>query len=248
LANVPHLQWGSHFAHFFGAEDELGEVLVPYFQAGLANNERCLWVTGAPFGADCARAALRVALPDLDKHERDGQIEIIDGELWYSENETVQPEALIADLLQRERDAVEQGYAGLRTLPELARAFWFDSLVDAAIFREWTVNLGRRNSHERTAHLLLELAALHAAVGLLHDDTFDLPVTQSDLSDALGMTAVHLNRVLQSMRGDRLIRTHSRSITIENRPELEALAGFHPGYLRPEGQLTDVNLTGWFQR
>ena len=115
LANVPHLQWGSHFAHFFGAEDELGELLVPYFQAGLANNERCLWVTGAPFGADRARAALRVAVPDLDKHERDGQIEIIDGDLWYSENEAVQPEALIADLLQRERDAVEQGYAGLRT-------------------------------------------------------------------------------------------------------------------------------------
>lgn len=131
--------------------------------------------------------------------------------------------------------------------PELARAFWFDSLVDAAIFREWTVNLGRRNSHERTAHLLLEQAALHAAVGLLHDDTFDLPITQSDLSDALGMTAVHLNRVLQSMRRDRLIRTHSRSITIENRPELEALAGFDAAYLHPEGSRADVNLTGWYQ-
>ncbi|MDB5704092.1 MAG: hypothetical protein JWN66_1208 [Sphingomonas bacterium] len=115
LANVPHLKWGSHLAHFFGGEDELGELLVPYFQAGLANNERCLWVAGAPFDADRARAALRVAVADLDKRERDGQIEIVDGDLWYSEDEAVQPDALIADLLQRERDAVEQGYAGLRT-------------------------------------------------------------------------------------------------------------------------------------
>lgn len=119
--------------------------------------------------------------------------------------------------------------------PSLARAFWFDTLIDAAIFREWTVNVGRRKSRERTAHLLLEMATRFRLAGLLQGDTFEFPVSQADLSDALGITAVHLNRTLQWMRGERFIRTHSRSITIENWPGMIALAGFDSVYLHPEG-------------
>lgn len=130
--------------------------------------------------------------------------------------------------------------------PELGRAFWFDTLIDAAIFREWTINVGRRKSHERTAHLLLEMAALYEDAGMSTDDTFEFPITQNDLSDALGMTSVHLNRVIQSMRRDRLIRTHARSMTIENRPALTALAGFDPTYLHPEGPRQSEKLNGAF--
>lgn len=119
--------------------------------------------------------------------------------------------------------------------PEIGRAFWFDTLVDAAIFREWTVNVGRRNARERTAHLLLELAERFRAVGLLQDDTFELPVVQFDLSDALGITSVHLNRTLQWLRKHRLIRTHSRAVTIENWSEMIRLSGFDKVYLHPEG-------------
>jgi CRP-like cAMP-binding protein len=119
--------------------------------------------------------------------------------------------------------------------PSLGRGFWFDTLIDAAIFREWTVNVGRRNSRERTAHLLLEFATRFRTAGLMTDNTFDLPLSQVDMSDALGITAVHLNRTLQWLRGERFIRTHSRSVTIENWPGLIALAGFDPVYLHPEG-------------
>jgi len=119
--------------------------------------------------------------------------------------------------------------------PALARAFWFDTLTDAAIFREWTVNIGRRNARQRTAHLLLEFAARFRAAGLLVEDSFELPISQADLSDALGMTAVHLNRTLQWLRGERYIRTHARTMTIENWPEMIALAGFDSVYLHPEG-------------
>ena len=83
LLTVPQLRWGSHLAHFFKAGDELRDVLVPYFKAGLDNNERCLWVTGQAFNAEQARSALRAAVPDLDKRERSGQIEIENGEAWY---------------------------------------------------------------------------------------------------------------------------------------------------------------------
>src|SRR5689334_14186962 len=77
LATVPHLAWGSHVAHFFGSADELRNVLVPYFKAGLENNERCLWVVREPFGEEDARTALTAVVPDLDERERLGQIDIV---------------------------------------------------------------------------------------------------------------------------------------------------------------------------
>ena len=115
LQTLPHLQWGSHLAHFFGSGDELREVLVPYFKAGLENNERCLWVTGQALNAEQARSALRAAVPDLDKRERDQQIEIANGEEWYSAGEKLRPHDLVSGLMQREQDALGHGYAGIRT-------------------------------------------------------------------------------------------------------------------------------------
>ena len=95
LQTVPHLQWGSHLAHFFGTGDELRDVLVPYFQAGLDNNERCLWVTGQAFNAEEVRSALRAVVPDLDKREREKQIEIANGDEWYAKGEALRPHELV---------------------------------------------------------------------------------------------------------------------------------------------------------
>jgi CRP-like cAMP-binding protein len=119
--------------------------------------------------------------------------------------------------------------------PELGRAFWFDTLVDAAIFREWTVNVGRRNARERTAHLLMEFAYRFKAADLMVDDSFELPISQNDLSDALGISPVHLNRMMQSLRREGYIRTLSKTIWIQRWQELVDLAGFTSAYLHPEG-------------
>lgn len=115
LTAVPELQWGSHIAHFFRSGEELRDVLVPYFKAGLENNERCLWVTGAPLMAAEARAALREAVPDLDWRETRGQIEIAVGSEWYSAEAQVDGDALIRGLLELEEEALARGYSGLRT-------------------------------------------------------------------------------------------------------------------------------------
>jgi hypothetical protein len=77
LPAAPKLAWGSHVAHFFGSGDELREVLVPFFKAGLENNERCLWVVREPLGEDEARTALSGEVPDLHERERAGQINIL---------------------------------------------------------------------------------------------------------------------------------------------------------------------------
>jgi CRP-like cAMP-binding protein len=115
---------------------------------------------------------------------------------------------------------------------ELAQAFWSYAVADAASLREWIVNVGRRDARGRTAHLLLELAIRHQSANLVVGWTFHFPVIQQDLADALGITAVHLNRVLQWMRNQKLISTDNRSITINNARGLEKLSGFDGSYLQ----------------
>jgi PAS domain S-box-containing protein len=115
LAATPLLGWGTHIGHFFEAADELHEVLVPYFKAGLENNERCLWVTGAPVDAASARAALRSAVADLDDRERSGQIEIVDGDAFYDASKPLPTDALVTGLVKRAEDALAAGFTGLRT-------------------------------------------------------------------------------------------------------------------------------------
>jgi two-component sensor histidine kinase len=115
LDTIPLLGWGAHLLQVYDGEDDLRDLLVPYFKAGLENNESCLWVTGAPFGANQARAALRAVVPDFDKREKRKQIEIRDAREWYASPEKLRPKDLVTDLLQRERDALDRGFQGLRT-------------------------------------------------------------------------------------------------------------------------------------
>src|ERR1700727_3307171 len=113
LQTVSQLRWGSHLAHFFRAGDELRDVLVPYFKAGLENNERCLWVTGEAFNADDPRSPLRAAVPDLDKRESAKQIEIASGDEWYTSGGNIRFADHVKGLLQREQDALGLGYNGI---------------------------------------------------------------------------------------------------------------------------------------
>lgn len=115
LPSLPLLSWGSHIGQLYRSAEDLRDTLVPYFQAGIENHERCLWVTEAPFSADDARAALREVVPDLDDREQQGQIEIQDVRSFYAKGEALRADALIEGLMEREREALAAGYRGLRT-------------------------------------------------------------------------------------------------------------------------------------
>ena len=115
--------------------------------------------------------------------------------------------------------------------PEVLRAIWIDTLIDASVFREWVVNVGRRDSRARIAHLLCELALRLRSIGLVHDDRFDFPLTQEQLADATGLTAVHTNRTLQSLRKDGLIQLTGRSLTVLDWDRLCKVAEFDELYL-----------------
>lgn len=115
--------------------------------------------------------------------------------------------------------------------PGIAQALWWASLVDEAVLRAWIVNLGRRDSFERVAHLVCELYARLQNVGLATENTFDLPLTQEDLGDALGLTPVHVNRVLKRLREEGMLTFKRQQVSILDVRKLHAAAGFDPGYL-----------------
>jgi len=115
--------------------------------------------------------------------------------------------------------------------PNIADAMWRETLIDAAIFREWIVNLGKREALPRTAHLLVELHKRLMSIGYTRDGLFALPVTQADLGDCLGLSTVHVNRVLQFLRKDELITASRSEFNILDHERLEQLAGFDASYL-----------------
>lgn len=115
--------------------------------------------------------------------------------------------------------------------PRLIHAFWRETLIDAAIFRAWMVGLGRRTAHERIAHLICEMLLRFDAVGLAENRTFRMPVTQNDIADALGLSNVHVNRVLQDLRRDELISWQRPDVAILDWDRLRDLAMFDPAYL-----------------
>jgi CRP-like cAMP-binding protein len=120
--------------------------------------------------------------------------------------------------------------------PAVAEALWRDCMVDAAILSEWVVNVGRRDAKTRIAHLLCEIATRLGATRAGNDIVFDLPVTQTQLAEATAMTAVHVNRTLQSLRADALIEWHQRVIRMPRWDALVARAEFDPAYLQGEAK------------
>jgi CRP-like cAMP-binding protein len=121
--------------------------------------------------------------------------------------------------------------------PRIGTGFWRATLVDASVFREWLLNVGQREAYTRMAHLLCELLIRLEVVGLVENDTFDLPITQAELGDAIGTSAVHVNRVLQALRADGLIRTNGSQVTIPDRERLREAGEFDPLYLHLAGDV-----------
>jgi len=115
--------------------------------------------------------------------------------------------------------------------PSLIRALWWASLVDKGVLRVWLVNIGRRNAAQRVAHLTCELHARLLSVGMGSNDSFQMPLTQEDLGDALGLTPVHINRVLRLLRERGLMTFSNRTIVIHDAEALRREAGFDPRYL-----------------
>jgi CRP-like cAMP-binding protein len=127
--------------------------------------------------------------------------------------------------------------------PRIMQALFWDELVTVSVQREWTLNVGQRTAYERISHLFVELFLRLRAVGLTQGNSCEFPLTQVDLADATGLTAVHVNRTLQELRKEGLIELHGRKLTIPNLEGLKSAALFNDNYLHlgHEGAHLDAN-------
>jgi CRP-like cAMP-binding protein len=123
--------------------------------------------------------------------------------------------------------------------PRLGAALWWSALQEDAMLHERIVALGRRNAQGRVAYLLCELFWRQKAMGI-GDQAIRLPLTQAELADTLGLTAVHVNRMLQALRRKNFITLHRQRLVLRNVDELQDLAGFDEQYLHLNGAPTDV--------
>ena len=119
----------------------------------------------------------------------------------------------------------------IEDFPHLGRLLWLSTNLDAAIHRAWTVSLGRRDAVARLAHLLCELQVRLEIVGLADPTGYPLALTQADLANCLGLTSVHVNRVLRELRERGLVTFRGGHVTVADAAGLRAIAEFSPDYL-----------------
>jgi CRP-like cAMP-binding protein len=115
--------------------------------------------------------------------------------------------------------------------PRIGRALWIDTLIDGSIFREWIMNVGRRDARRRIAHLLCEFARRLEVAELGSTEGYQLPMTQEQLADATGLTPVHVNRSLKALEAEGLIVREKRHIKIPDWGRLRDISGFNELYL-----------------
>ena len=129
----------------------------------------------------------------------------------------------------------------LRRHPDLADALWRDTLIDAAHYRERITSLGRRQALGRVAHVFCELYLRQRVVGLATGPSCPLAPKQSELADALGLTSVHLNRVLRTLRQRKLVTLTGSVLTIEDWDELVTVAEFDPTFLHQDNDAPAIH-------
>ncbi|KQS03645.1 hypothetical protein ASG11_04795 [Sphingomonas sp. Leaf357] len=115
--------------------------------------------------------------------------------------------------------------------PKIAEAFARDALIDASIFREWVLNVGRRDAKTRVAHMLCEFVARREAIGISPADPMVLPFTQEQIGDATGLTSVHVNRMLRVLTTEGAFERLNGAYKIADWQKLKRLADFDPAYL-----------------
>ena len=188
------------------------------------------------------------------KERPDGQRQIL---AFHVPGDIPDLQTLHLPLMDHNLAAVTNGHIGAIPHEALSRliaasdgvrvAFWREGLIDAAKFRQWIANLGLRDAYQRTAHLLCELFIRLRAMRLDEAGDVALPLTQIQLSEALGISVVHVNRTLQALRKDGLIAMDRRTLAIPDWGRLREAADFDPAYLhmqRPSSAAADEEAQG----
>jgi CRP-like cAMP-binding protein len=124
-----------------------------------------------------------------------------------------------------------------RARPAIGHAILVTILVDSSIFREWVLNVGRRDARTRLAHLLCEFSVRLEAQGLTEEYGYELPMTQEQLADVLGLTPVHVNRTIKVLEAEGLIARNKRNISFPDWARMRHVGDFNQRYLHLQPEL-----------
>ncbi len=208
--------WGTHFCQFYATKDDLADILVPYFKAGLESDEFCMWVTSPPLGVDEAWSALERAVPDLESYRRRGRIEIIPHTDWYLLGGSFEQDRVLKGWVAKLEDALARGCSGLRLTGNtfwLEKSGWrsfadYEAVVDGVIGQYRMLALCTYAVDRCGAMEVADVVRNHQFALIKRDGRWDLfeSFDRRRMQDALAVERERLAVTLQSI-GDAVIAT-----------------------------------------
>lgn len=194
---------------------------------GQATTSSCLLISGFTYRQKISRRGAR----SINAVHMQGDIVDLQNSLLGRADHSVQ--ALTRATIARiPREAIT---AAAVRYPNLGMAMWYDTLVDASIFREWILNNARRDAQTRIAHILCEFGVRLESLGLSDRSSYEFPMTQEQLADACGLTPVHVNRSLRDLEARGLITRDARFVRVADWSRLKQAGEFEVDYLHLDG-------------
>lgn len=199
---------------------EAGRYIV---RQGDRTEHSCLLLSGFAFRQKLARDGAR----SINALHMKGDVVDLQNSLLRYADHSVQAltRAEVAFIPRKEIVALAFG------MPNIGLAMWYDTLVDGSIFREWILNIARRDAQARIAHLLCEFGVRLEMLGLGDRCSFELPMTQDQLADTTGLTGVHVNRTLMELQAQGLITRTVRFVAVADWDRLREAGDFEEAYL-----------------
>jgi hypothetical protein len=140
ISLVGELPWGSHFCQFYTTQQDMTDIVVPYFRAGLESNELCIWVTSDFLTTEDAVKALKHGVPNFSDYLGNGQIEVFPHTDWYLKGGSFDLERTLAMWMEKHDEALARGFAGLRVS---GTPYWIDNKKDWDSFTDYEAAINK---------------------------------------------------------------------------------------------------------
>jgi len=238
LEIVGDVPWGTHFCLFYHITDDLIDILVPYFKAGLENNEFCMWVTSEPLSVDDATRALMEAVKEFDTYSKKGQIEILDYSEWYTQSGKFEADTVLQGWVEKERLALKNGFDGLRLTGNtfwLEKSDWkafteYEATVDSVIGNYRMIALCSYSLDTCKAAEVIDVVKNHRFALIRRAGTWEELIESAERKQAEETLRLHREIMTNMVEGVVLTKVSDGTIVYTN-SKFEEMFGYGPGEL-----------------